>query len=138
MSEGFLSRWSRRKLDREPPGNAGPPPAPPTAAAGPAPEEGGDDFSLAQLRAFWRDDPALAAPDPLDMHNLDYPLPDGRETVASNWRPWETLGDEPAPHIETGVPAGPPNRQEVVAAAGKQEAAAEPAAPVREAASTQE
>ncbi|MBF0332604.1 MAG: hypothetical protein HQL38_19400 [Alphaproteobacteria bacterium] len=72
--EGFLARWSRRKL-------AAPPPEPTTPAV--VPEEldpavraardlldAAPELGNAALRAMWRTDPGLAAVDPLDLHNL--------------------------------------------------------------------
>ncbi|HIJ61091.1 MAG TPA: hypothetical protein HPQ04_00210 [Rhodospirillaceae bacterium] len=35
---------------------------------------------------LWADDPALAGPDPLDLHNIDYGLADLAEDVASAWK----------------------------------------------------
>lgn len=35
---------------------------------------------------LWADDPALAVPDPLDLHNIDYGLAELAEDVASAWK----------------------------------------------------
>ena len=37
-------------------------------------------------RHLWADDPFLAGPDPLDLHNLDYALEDLAGSVGSAWR----------------------------------------------------
>lgn len=52
-------------------------------------------------RQLWADDPLLAGPDPLDLHNLDYSLADLDEAILSAWRigfggPSVTDDDEPA------------------------------------------
>lgn len=106
--EPFLSRWSRRKQAakaQEP--EAVPPPPPPEQPSAPAPpppdlppvESLGkeSDYSAflkdgvprelkqAALQRLWQSDPALMAPEIMDLHMGDYATPAG-EVVRTAWR----------------------------------------------------
>lgn len=104
--EPFLSRWSRRKLDAkaEP---AQPPPPEETKAPEPPPPPPDlppvesltkeSDFSVflqagvpqelkqAALQKLWQSDPALMAPEVMDLHMGDYASPVA-EVVKTAWR----------------------------------------------------
>lgn len=106
--EPFLSRWSRRKLDAK----AAPPPPAPVEDKTPEPEPPSppppdlppvesltkdSDFSAylkagvpqemkqAALQKLWQSDPALMAPEVMDLHMGDYASPVG-EMVKTAWR----------------------------------------------------
>lgn len=105
--EPFLSRWSRRKLDAK----AEPAPPPPVetktpeAEPPPPPPElppvesltKDSDFSVflkagvpqelkqAALQKLWQSDPALMAPEVMDLHMGDYTSPVA-EVVKTAWR----------------------------------------------------
>lgn len=80
--EGFLARWSRRKLAEPTPAIAPvpPPAAVPAVELDPAVKAArdllGDDLPVAlrsqALRSLWRSDPSLAAMDVMDLHNHVY------------------------------------------------------------------
>lgn len=93
--ESFWARWSRMKLDRSPPAQR--PTAEPAVNADAENDGSSADTlpSVAELRQLWREDPALAAPDRLDLHNVDYPLPNSDEPVASAWLADHPLTEEP-------------------------------------------
>lgn len=56
---------------------------------------------LAALRKLWASDPALAAPDPLDLHNLDYThLAEPGQVVATSYRIGKGFADEVDKSIE--------------------------------------
>ena len=107
--EPFLSRWSRRKLDAK---SEQPPPEPETVqVAEPVPEppppppdlppvatlDKDSDYSAflkagvpqelkqAALQKLWASDPALMAPEIMDLHMGDYTSPVG-EVVKTAWR----------------------------------------------------
>jgi len=105
--EPFLSRWSRRKLDAK----AEPPPPEPVEAKAPEPVpeapppelppidtlDKNSDFSAflkagvpqdlkqAALQKLWQADPALMAPEVMDLHMGDYTSP-AVEVVKTAWR----------------------------------------------------
>ena len=105
--EPFLSRWSRRKLDAK--AEPAPPPAEEAKRPEPVPEPpppdlppveslGKDsDYSVflkagvprelkqAALQKLWEADPALMAPEIMDLHMGDYTSPVG-EVVKTAWR----------------------------------------------------
>jgi len=99
----FLERWSKRKREAkaaavEPPPDlpAEPPPPPPlpdiTSLGKDSDYSGflraGVPAELRQqaLDRLWASDPVLMAPDPLDLHTLDYNTPAGSEVVKTAWR----------------------------------------------------
>ncbi|CUW40545.1 protein of unknown function [Magnetospirillum sp. XM-1] len=132
MTEPFLSRWSRRKLDAK----AEPAPPPPEEAKAqepvPAPPPPPDlppvdsltkdsDFSAflkagvpqelkqAALQKLWQSDPALMAPEVMDLHMGDYASPVG-EVVKTAWRLGKGVLDaaELAAEEEEKAKAAPP------------------------------
>lgn len=56
------------------------------------------------LRKLWTADPAFAAPDPLDIHNLDYAMPAIAETVRTAYKVGRGFLDEEAPPAASDVP----------------------------------
>lgn len=61
-----------------------------------------DDLRRQALSRLWASDPAFAAPDPLDLYNLDFRPPAAAETVATLFRVGRGMVDpeEPAPAVE--------------------------------------
>lgn len=111
--ESFLARWSRRK--RAAPEAPPAPPATPAVELDPAVQgmrdllEAAPDLRGAALRALWRADPALAAVDPLDLHNLVDCTGAGvaaiAQAVAEGAQALEQLAaDEPAPPLVGNPP----------------------------------
>ena len=62
-----------------------------------------DDLRRQALSRLWASDPALAAPDPLDLYNLDFRAPAAAEAVATLFRVGRGIvdPDEPAPVAES-------------------------------------
>lgn len=140
MSDGFLSRWSRRKAEaRTPPVPA--PEAPPAAAPATAPTEAEpdpvadlppiesltpdsdfspflragvpDDLRKAAMSRLWASDPLFARPEVYDLHMDDYTQPAITEAVETAWN----FGKEAverlnaAAHQPANFPDGPEGTQ---------------------------
>ena len=141
MTEPFLSRWSRRKLEPKSPAPAPEPESAPLVVeqpveAAPPPdlpdiESLGKDsdytaflkagvpqeLKQAALQKLWASDPALMAPEVMDLHMGDYTSP-ATEVVKTAWRLGKGVLDaaELAAEREDQAPTGDD------AAAGKPEA----------------
>ncbi|KIL98663.1 hypothetical protein CCC_02113 [Paramagnetospirillum magnetotacticum MS-1] len=101
--EPFLSRWSRRKLDAkteapppEPVKNVAPEPPPPELPPVESLNKDSDytaflkagvpqELKQAALQKLWASDPALMAPEIMDLHMGDYTSPVA-EVVKTAWR----------------------------------------------------
>jgi hypothetical protein len=127
--EPFLSRWSRRKLETKaepaPPApveTKAPEPPPPPPDLPPVESLTKDsDFSAflqagvpqelkqAALQKLWQSDPALMAPEVMDLHMGDYASPVG-EVVKTAWRLGKGVLDaaELAAEEEEKAKAAPP------------------------------
>lgn len=127
MSDGFLSRWSRRKSEAKAEGQEGPAPAPmertaedDAPAEPPVPElppleslTKDSDFSAflqagvpeemrrAALSKLWASDPLFTQPEVFDLHMEDYNAHPLGEVVRTAWKVGKGIVDELADHSDT-------------------------------------